>query len=234
MKKNVLIVLIVLSSLDLLAQIGKGKIMVSVDGDYIKTSTENGVTTNQNLAQIKNLSVGTSVGYFITDRFIAGVGLDYYWDKESRSTEMMMNKFVHVEVMDVKSYVFLPNIYFGYYYPINNKLYINANLEFSYSTIKSDYNSLIVGRVTHATDTVVSLSDSLSPTYHKSYGGNSEVDFFSVRLFPELTYFITSNFGLCLGLGGIEYSMADWKTDNSSWGINFNPVNWRFGIKIKI
>lgn len=234
MKKNVLIILIAFSTLELFSQIDKGNIVFSVDGNYMKTTTGNGVTTNHNVAQIKNLSLGTSVGYFITDRFIAGVGLDYYCNKESRTAELKIHQFVQTEVMNIKSNVFLPNIYLGYYYPIINKLYINTNLKFSYGKLKSDYNSLIVGRVYNPTDTYVELNNSYFSDYVEGYEGNSDVDFFSAKLFPELTYFITSNFGFYLGLGGIEYSMTDWATSNSNWGINFNPENWRFGIRIKI
>jgi len=234
MKKNVLIVLIAFSTLDLFSQIAKGKIIISVDGNYLQTTTESGVSTNQNLAKGKNLSVGTSVGYFITDRFIAGVGLDYYWNKESRRTELMINRFFQAEDMNIKSKAFLPNIYLGYYYQIINKLYINTNLKFSYGKIKSDYTTLISGNVDYPNDTYIVLTDLYSPRYVKGYEGRSEVDFFSSILFPEVTYFISSNFSLCLGLGGLEYSMTDWKTDNSNWRINFNPVYWRFGIKMKI
>lgn len=234
MKKNVLIFLIALSTLNLFSQIDKERVIVSIDGNYMKTTTENGVTSNQSVSQIKNLNIGTSVGYFITDKFIAGVGLDYYLNKESITTEMMINRFLQKEIMNSKSKVFLPNIYLGYYYPIINKLYLNINVKFSCGKIKSDYNTLIAGSVYYPTDTIIEITDQYSSTYLKEYEGNSEVDFFSAKLFPELTYFISSNFSLCLGLGGIEYSMTDWKTANSNWGVNFNPVYWKLGIKIEI
>lgn len=111
MKKNVLIILITLSTLDLFSQIEKGKINVSIDGNFIKTTTENGVTSNQNVSQIKNLNIGTSVGYLITDKFVLGAGLDYYWLKESRTTELMINRFFQAEIMNIKSKAFLPYIY---------------------------------------------------------------------------------------------------------------------------
>jgi len=71
-------------------------------------------------------------------------------------------------------------------------------------------------------------------SYSRVYEESSDFDLFKVEIIPELTYFISSRFGLCLGLGGIEYSMLDWETDNSSRIINFNTVNWRFEIKVKI
>jgi hypothetical protein len=53
-------------------------------------------------------------------------------------------------------------------------------------------------------------------------------------IYPALTYFISERFSLNLGLGGIAYSMINWKKDNSSWAINFNPNVWEFGVKVKI
>jgi hypothetical protein len=234
MKKNLLIVLIAFSTLDVFSQIGKGIVIFSGDGNCMKTTTENGVFLDQNVVQIKNLSIGTSVGYFTTDRFIVGVGLDYYWNKESRANQKLINKFFQGELTKMKSNAFLPNIYFGYYYPIINKLYINTNLKLSYGKLKSDYHSFIGGGVQYGKDTMIVAPDPSDLNYVKEYEGNSKVDFFSVKLFPELTYFMTSNCSLCLGLGGIEYSLSDWKTDNSNFVLNFNPAYWRLGIKFKI
>jgi hypothetical protein len=234
MKKTVLILFIAFSTLDLFSQVEKRNFIISVDGNYLKTTTENGVTTNQNVAQIQNLGIGASVGYFITDRFIAGVGLDYYWEKESRTNKLMFNKFKQIEVLRTKSNVYLPNFYLGYYYPIISKLYISTNLKLSLGKIKSDYKSLIAGSAYNPTESSELIEYPLSSEYVNAYEENADADYLRANLFPELTYFATSNVGLCLGLGGIEYSMTDWKTDNSSWVINFNPEYWRFGIKLKI
>jgi len=234
MKKNVLIALIVLSTLDVFSQIDKGQIVVAVDGYFMKSTTENGVTTNQNVTQGKYLSTGASVGYFITDRIIAGVGLDYYWSKESRTSELMINRNFQIEVMNIKSKAFLPNIYLGYYHPIINKLYISTNLKFSYGKVKSEYNTLMAGMVFFPSDTILELSDRYPSGYSIGSEKSSDVDYFSSKIFPELTYFIFPKFSLCVGLGGVEYSLTDWKADNSSWTINFNPNYWKFGIKLKI
>lgn len=234
MKKNVLIVLIILSTQDLFSQIDKGKIIISVDGNYMKSTTENGVTTSQNLVQGKYLSVGASVGYFITDRFIAGLGLDYNWNKEDRTTELMINRFLLIEEMHIKSKALLPNIYLGYYYQIINKLYINTNLKFSYGKAKSEYNTLFANFADYPSDTMRVPDDWYSSRYIIGKDKSSGVDFFSAKILPELTYFISQKFSLCLGLGGVEYSMIDWKTDNSYWIVNFNPAYWKFGIKIRI
>ena len=73
-----------------------------------------------------------------------------------------------------------------------------------------------------------------SNDYSRGSGGTSESDYFGTEVCPELTYFVSTKFGFCLGLGGIKYSMTDWKTGNSNWTVNFNPNYWKLGIKIKI
>ena len=231
MKKNLLIVLIAFFTLDLFSQIDKDDVIFSVNGNYVKTTTENGVTRNQNSSQIKDLSIGATFGYFVTDRFVAGFGLDYYWNKEARRSGLYINNYMQKELMKITSDALLPNVFVGYYYPIIGKFYINTHLKISYGKLKSDYNTVILGTFNDPIDGISVINE--PSTYIKEYEWNSKTDYFSVSLSPELTYFITPNFGVCLGLGGIEYSMTDWITDNSNWGINFNPAYWKFGIKIK-
>ena len=234
MKKLLLVTATIFSTLNLFSQTDKGRIIISIDGNYIKSTTENGVTKNQNVVQGKYLDVGASFGYFITNRFIAGFGLDYNWEKEDRTNNMMINRYYQAEIMDIKSNVFLPNIYLGYYYPIINKLYVNTNLKFSYGKIKSEYNTFWEGSVYYPSNTLIELTDDYSSSYVMSQEGDSKVDFFSINILPELTYFISSRFSFYLGLGGVSYSLLDWDTDNSNWVITFNPNNWKFGIKIRI
>lgn len=231
MKKNVLIVFIVFSTLDLFSQVGKGTIIIPVAGNYTKANTENGVTTNQNYTKGQYLNIGASIGYFITDRFIAGAGLDYNWAKETRNNRMHFNNFLQSESMNIKSKVYLPNIYLGYYYQIFDKLYFNTSLKLSYGKVKTGINTIYAG------SGPFSVSDTNWTNgipYVKSYESNSETDFFSAEIYPEVTYFFSAKFGVCLNLGGIAYSMYNWETDDSSFAINFKPDYWRFGIKIKI
>jgi hypothetical protein len=35
-------------------------------------------------------------------------------------------------------------------------------------------------------------------------------------------------------MGGIEYSVVDWKNDNSRWVVNLNPMRWRLGLNFKL
>jgi hypothetical protein len=233
MKRSLLITALMVTTLNLFAQTNKGKVMVSVDGSYVKSTSENGVTNNQNVTQGKYLDIGASVGYFISNRFIVGLGLDYNQEKEKRANILMINRYYQTERTNIKSNALLPNVFLGYYYPIVNRLYFNANLKLSYSKIKSEYDTFFTGDV-YPSLTTFEPTDEYSSSYAMGQEGNSKVDFFSAEILPELTYFISSRFSFYLGLGGIGYSLLDWDSDNSNWAINFNPIYWKFGVKIKI
>jgi hypothetical protein len=236
MKNALLIALMAFITLPLFSQINKGTVIVSVDGSYMKTTTGDGVLDNMNSTQGKYLSLGASVGYFVSDRFVAGAGLDYNWCKEDRFNYLTINRFYQDETTNIKSHVFLPNFYFGYYYPIINKLYLNTRLKFSYGKVHDEIYSSQMGLTDLATDSLTnpSYNDPYARGYYIITQRSTKTDFFQADLCPEVTYFISSKFSLCLGLGGIRYTMTDWKTDNSNWMINFNPSYWSLGIKIKI
>jgi hypothetical protein len=231
MKRNTLIVLVVLSALNLHAQFEAGNTVVSLNGNYMKTNTESGVRTNQSSTNGQYLNVGASYGYFVTNQFVVGIGLDYNRTNETRSNLLYFNSFVQQEIMEVKSRIALPSVYMGYYQHIFNKLYFNANMKFGYGIIKSELNSAQAG---------VALENL---EYNSVYGSSSHIivtkslfvnDYFGVGLNPELTYFVSPKLGICLGLGGVEYSMIDWSSDNTNWIVNFNPNYWKLGIKIKL
>lgn len=237
MKKNLLIVFIALSTLNAFSQFEKGNMMISLEGNYTKSITENGVTTNQNIVQGKYLNVGGSVGCFIADRFIIGIGLDYNRAKEERTNLLMTipsyreeeyhNIYYQEEYTDIKSKALLPNIYLGYYYQIINKFYFNIRLKVNYGKIKSEYATTSAGYISqHDFEREI--------IYLSAYTSSASVAFFSAEILPELTYFISSRFGVNLGLGGISYSVIDGETSNPNWIINFNPASWKVGINIKI
>lgn len=232
MKKNLLLLLAIFSALNLFSQIEKGNISIGIDGNYSKVNTQNGVTTNLNYTKGKYLNAGLSIGYFITDKFIAGAGLDYMQNKETRYNSLFFNNFLQKEEMDIKSKVILPNVYLGYYYQVVNKLYFTSTLKFSYGKIKTEYSTFYAGTGPF-TDSAFSNTTNIVP-YGKGINGNSESDYFSASIYPEVLYYISAKFGICLNLGGISYSINDWETSNSSFAINFKPDYWRFGLKFKI
>ena len=224
MKKNLLIALVIFSTLNIYSQDNKGKLLISGDMNYMKTSSESGVTVNNSSVQGQYLGLGSSIGYFVTDRFIVGVGLDYNREKESRSNALNFNNSVQLGTTDIKSKAFLPNVYLGYYYPIIKNLYFNLTTKVSFGKVKFEYD-FFYAYTSAVQDTT---------SYSRYIGGghdNSEYDIFSMKVSPEVVYFISPEFGVCLGLGGIEYSLID---NNSGWMINFNPNYWRVGFKFKL
>ncbi len=233
-KKVIFLAVAIISNLNLFSQIEKGHIILSLEGNYMQPTTETGVVNNQNTTEGKYLEIGSSIGCFISNKLIAGIGLDYNWIKEYRGNQLMINKYYQTEVTKIKSRVFLPNIYLGYYYPVFNRLYINAKLKFSYGKIKTEYNTIVAGSVYDPTNASTLLIDDSSSSYVSEEEGSSNVDFSSIDIIPELSYYVSSRICVCLGFGGISYSISDWDMDYSSWAVNFNPSYWKFGIKIRM
>lgn len=233
MKKVILLAFIGISAIDTFSQIDKGKVIISIQGNYVKSSTSTGGITNQNVTSGKYVSLGASFGSFISERFKIAFGLDYNWDKELRLSSLFIRPSAAEEQMEIKSSALLPNINFGYYYPVINKLYVSANLKFSYGKIKVDYNSMYM--VSQSNPSPVLSDPTSDPTnYFAVSTQTSKYDFFNTGINPELVWFISEKIGLSLGLGGIEYSITDWKNDNSTWSVNFNPTYWELGVKVKL
>ena len=236
MKKNCLLILIILLSIHSFGQIGKGDVFISLDGNFMKSFTGSGVTTNEFNSGGKYLEVGSSIEYFFSDHLSLGVGLDYQWTKESKNNQIYLKlpefNLAHYQMMDTKSHVFMPNVFLKHYVLISNKLYFNTNLQLSYGKIMSQYETLTIDL--NNSNKVDEILVESYPDYVTSSSKESEVDFFTAQLGPEMTYFITPKFSGCLSLGGIEYGMFDWKNDNSLWAVNFNPNYWKLGLKIKI
>lgn len=232
MKKNLLLVLMIFSALNLFSQIEKGNISIGIDGNYTKVNTQNGVSTNLNYTKGQYLNAGAYIGYFITDRLIAGAGFDYMLNKETRYNSLYFNNFLQLEEMDLKSKAFLPNVYLGYYYKVVSKLYFSTTLKFSYGKIKTEYSTTFTGGGPFFDSNGAIQSNNVP--YTKGSSGDSETDYFSAQIYPEVMYFVSSKFGVCLNLGGIAYSINDWETNSSSFSINFKPNYWRFGLKFRL
>lgn len=229
MKRTVLLTLIAFSTIHLFAQTDKGKFIFSIEGNYQKTTTESGTTFNSLSVQSKYTNVGIAAGYFITDRFAVGIGLDYYRNNETRASYLALGQNYQMEVDQIKSTALAPSIHFNYYLPVLPKLYFNGKLKFCYGKIKTDMRSV---RASAEPYEPYNLTEYIPNS--GSYVSNYNPKFFNARFSPELTWFISSKLGLYLGLGGLEYTISEWDSDNSSFIINFNPSNWRLGVSLKL
>ncbi|MGD9931857.1 MAG: hypothetical protein AB7U05_17695 [Mangrovibacterium sp.] len=232
MKTFYLVVFMLLLTVQAYAQIQKGDLILSAEGNYRKDNRESGVYTNANSVRGSLLDVGGTVGFAFSDRLVAGFGLDYVRNKETRTNQLFFNDVAQMEEMQLKSKGFVPNLFLGYYFPVIDKLYLSSTLKVSYGRVKSDFGSFYARAEMLPENELTYLNVSTS-SYAGGYSGSSDADLFGLSLSPELTWFATDKFGIYLGLGGIEYALSDWDTDNSNWLISFSPSYWSFGIRIK-
>jgi len=226
MQKNLLILALTFLTMPVFSQVKTGDVILSLDGSYMKTNTGGGVTTNMTGTQAQNLDICMSAGYFFTQRVVAGIGLNYKLDKEIRSNLVSFDNFVQMEVMDYHSHAWLPNAYIGLYFPIVSKLYVTANFRMSYGKINAGYTTTYAGA-----GKMLVISPATNYTYTST--GDAKADYFSNTIYPELLYFLGAKTSISLGLGGIEYAMTDWDAHNAEVAINFNPVHWKVGVKMK-
>lgn len=227
MQKNILVLLFLFFALPLFSQVKTGDIVLSLDGSYMKTNTGGGFTTNMWGTQAKNLRVGLSAGYFFSERFVAGVGLDYSRDKELRSNLVTFNNSSQMEEMDYLSHAWLPNVYLGLYFPVVSKFYITANFKTSYGKINTRYTS------SYASIGNIVVGSPVSSSVHV-ISSDAKVDYFSNMIYPELLYFLGSKTSISLMPGGIQYVLTGWDTHNAEVAVNFNPVYWKLGLRLKL
>ncbi len=226
-----LFIAIILSS-NVYSQVEKGKTLISSFGNYNKSNSEEGTTTNYYYVEGNYLHVGASLGYFISNKVIIGVGLDYQLQKEDRLSKTKISNNYTLEEMEVNANTLLPNIYLGYYLKIINKLYFNTGLKLSYGKVKSSYSTFVYDLdISTSTDEYQSWDYNSSSPVASSSQSNSKVDYCSIQILPEISYFFKPGISAYLGLGGIDFSCQDWEFDETECLINFNPVYWNVGVK---
>lgn len=234
MKKNLIpFLFLILFASTAMGQITKRDIIIGFNGNYTNATKETGVITNSYKTDEKYLNIGPSAGYFLTDNFIVGIGIEYIRNKETRKNSLYFNDRIHLESLNIKSKAFLPNVYLARYFSLTNKFYFSAKMKLSYGQVKVEYETKYLEKESLPSDGLYYISEGTSHSVN-SLSGESDADYFSPQLIPELTYFISDRFSACLGLGGIMYSITDWKGSSSDWNINFNPACWSLGIKIRM
>jgi hypothetical protein len=231
MKKLFLLFSALIMASNLFAQPNK-TFLISASGNYIQNSSDNGTTTNTNATFGKYLDASLSAGVFVSDKFVVGLGLDYYWSKEQRKSFFFINQhnpLMEREFMTIRSDGVVPEIFAGYYFKILNNFYFNVNLEVGVGRLKSETESIIVTSIDFTQGSVVNEVSSYLLTHEYS----EKYDYFRSGIRPTLNYFITKHLGICLTMGQVEYSFFDWDTDNSNWAVSFNPSYWTYGFKLK-
>ncbi len=233
MKKSFVFTLVLIYGLNLFSQINKGGILISIDGNYLKSNTNSGVLSNQYSVQGKYLELNASAGIFVSDNFIVGIGLEYNLQKETRDYTTYLVNYLQDAELQVNSHILSPEIFFGYYFPITSRLFINTNLSAAYGTIRTDLHYMSIDMAIDTSGQYQSSIGSIGRIVRESKSSR-EYDYFVSRLCPEILYSFTDKWIGFISLGGIEYSITQWNMKSSTWNINFNPNYWRVGVKFKI
>ncbi len=217
------------------SQIEKGTVLINLEGSYQKMMQDFGVTTNYFASQVKGGSISPSIGYFISDHFIIGAGVEYSWGNEERMNNITLHNTdetrIQIEGMDIKSNLIMPKLYLGYYQQVVNRLYLATIFQLGYGKINTEYTTSIASMTSIPTDIVFGYT---LPNSLKSIDMDAGYDYFASSISPELSYFISKSFSFSIKLGGMNYEINDWDNDLSSFKVDFNPNNWVFGFKLVI
>ncbi len=236
MKRNSLLVLMLFLSSFLFAQIEKGDVLISLNGNYSKSASSGGFVKYTMSNENKTLNLGSMVGYMISERFMLGVGLNYNWEKDINAYRFaFLNESIQAERTEIESNVIMPTLYCGYYVKVAKNLYFNAKFELNYGKLKSDYYSVYASKEQVFEPSIDNLADYIigNPDV-EVYTGSEKVEYFKAKISPEIMYFLNTNMFLNISMGGFEYEILDWRGDYSNWHINFNPQNWKFGFGFKL
>lgn len=219
MKTTIISILIILSAFDLFAQIEKGHVLLTGFGNYSKNEySERLEVFEPQDRTVSSLNLGGSIGYFFSNRLIAGAGIDYQLDKDGPYGWPGQN-FESGE-RDFKFKEFLPYAYMGYYLPIVPKLYFNTNVKIMFGQ--------------YAMFPIINIETSEQNWPIAIKVETLRKDHFEAQITPELSYFFVKHVGVYLGLGGLSYVIRDWERDQSGWVISVQPEVWKVGIKIGI
>ncbi|HEX3007275.1 MAG TPA: hypothetical protein VHO90_06630 [Bacteroidales bacterium] len=227
MKQSLLIIILfVLTHFLSYSQIKKGDILFDLNGSYVESTSGSGVSVSNYWSKNKSLNTFFSVGYSISNSFVAGVGVGYTHLKENRNyTFLYSNNFMLAEQMKIKSSIVSPLIYFKYYKLMFGKLLFSANLSSSFGFIDLDTESVSAGRTSLIQNT------NLSP-FNDSYTEKNKSNNLVVSLEPEFSYFLTERWGVLMKIGGIKYYSYDF--EDHDWTISFNPNKWEYGVFLKL
>jgi hypothetical protein len=226
MKKILILLMAIFYGCNMYSQ-SKGTFVLSVNGNYAESSSSSALISIQTSTEEKALDMGLSAGLFLSNHFEMGLGLDFYWSSEENRS--LISEFsdgiirpTQIEVLEIKSDAFIPNVYGTYYCKLANRLFFDLNLKVGNGKIKSKHTTAI--------GTLI-----ISSGQDNSLSGTSryENDYFYVGMRPQLNYFATKRLGLSFSFGQFQYSIVDWETESSNWIASFHPNYWSFGIKLK-
>lgn len=240
MKLTIILFTFLFTTFLLHSQIKRGDNIISLNGMYTKNTTQDGVIGNSMTANNHHLSLGATFTSYITNHLLLGFGLDYISQKDIRTSELVLNdghdvnsQIMRYEVLNLKSTAPLPFLLVGYNMNVTNRLNFNTNLKINYGRMSTNTtDQTIYQQFPIFNSQTVLVSNVLLPNITSvSKNKNS---FAAASIIPEMTYFFTNQIGLSVALGGIQYSITDWKTSKSDFWINLSPNTWLVGLKYKL
>jgi hypothetical protein len=238
MKLTILLFAFLYSTFLLHSQVKKGDNVISLNGMYTKNTTQDGVMGNSMTVNNRHLNLGATFTSYVTNHLLLGFGLDYISQKDLRTSELILNdghnvnsRIMRYETLNLKSTAPLPFLLVGYNMDVTNKLNFNANLKINYGKVSTTIDDQTIYQQSLIVNTTLSSYIPMSTMTSISKEKN---DFAAASIIPEMTYFFTNQIGLSVALGGIQYSITDWKTSKSDFWINLSPNTWLVGLKYKL
>ena len=228
MRRFIVILFVLTVSTSVYSQFCKGDYSLSLNGNYYKGSSSSGVATNFFSSSGENLNACLSIEHYRTSKSYVGFGVDFYWGNNDITNSLLSKKFSQIENMNLKSIKLFPNLIYGYYLQIADNLFLNINARVGYGILSSNFNSKYKN-YQHPYGGTLDLAETADENL--SFNSSDFFGDFGSSLSPEFNYFFSDKFGLCLNLGGIGYSILDWKKDLSYWKVDLNPNIWRLGIR---
>jgi hypothetical protein len=238
MKLTILLLAFLYTTFLLHSQVKKGDNVISLNGMYTKNTTQDGVMGNSMTVNNRHLNLGATFTNYVTNHWFLGFGVDYISQKDLRTSELVLNdghdvnsQIMRYETLNLKSTAPLPFLLVGYNMDVTNKLNFNANLKINYGNV----STTIVDQTIYQQSLIVNTTlSSFIPMPTMTSRSKEKNVFAAASIIPEMTYFFTNQIGLSVALGGIQYSITDWKTSKSDFWINLSPNTWLVGLKYKL
>jgi len=240
MKLTILLFAFLYTTFLLHSQIKKGDNIISLNGMYTKNTSQDGVMGNSMTVNNRHLNLGATYTSYVSNHLLLGFGLDYISQKDLRTSELILNdghdvnsQILRYETLNLKYTAPLPFLLVGYNMNVTNRLNFNANLKINYGQMSTNTtDQTIYQQFPIFNSQPVLVSNILLPNITTVSKGKN--DFAAASIIPEMTYFFTNQIGLSVALGGIQYSITDWKTSKSDFWINLSPNTWLVGLKYKL
>jgi hypothetical protein len=182
--------------------------------------------------QQRKYAVSSSLGYFITNRWLIRAGLDF-----SKST--LLNRFIAIESKADRSQVKTSGerqyqssnpVYFGevnYLLPLGRRFFFSPSLRIDWGKEKGQLSELVNYQTIVGNETI----DSGGTYFFTEWQGQN----YAITLSPNLFYSVNSWFGIRLTGGGLNLQKSNKGSETyltRYFGFNVNPSVWTLGVLV--